>query len=231
MPEIIVKYEDKVIERVVTEKKRITIGRTSDNDIVLDNRGVSRRHAQIEFNGPNAIIIDNDSLNGTFVNNRKVTEELLKDNDVITIGKYSLVFHNISDKAMRPEHMDGTMVLKTKRHKELVERDARERALVEKFGGPILKGELNTETKEFKLERDVVTVGKSKFVNVKARGFFLSGIQAKLVQEDGRWVLVNVGRAGRVKVNGESVDRYVLRNDDIIQVGKSIFRFIEGQSR
>src|SRR3972149_4162013 len=128
MAEIVVKYEDKVIERVVTEKRRISIGRTSDNDIILDNRGVSRRHAQIEFNGPNAVIIDNDSLNGTFVNNRKVTEEILKDNDVITIGKYSLVFHNTGDKTVRPEHMDGTMVLKTKRHRELVERDAKERA-------------------------------------------------------------------------------------------------------
>jgi hypothetical protein len=77
----------------------------------------------------------------------------------------------------------------------------------------------------------VVTIGKSGFVNVKAKGFFISGIQAKLVQEDGRWVLMNVGRAGRVKVNGETVDRYVLRNDDIVQVGKSVFRFIEGQSR
>ena len=42
MPEIIVKYEDKVIERIVTEKKRISIGRTNDNDIMLENRGVSR---------------------------------------------------------------------------------------------------------------------------------------------------------------------------------------------
>ena len=50
MAEIVVRYEDKVIERVVTEKKRLSIGRTSDNDIVLENRGVSRRHATIEIN-------------------------------------------------------------------------------------------------------------------------------------------------------------------------------------
>lgn len=59
MPEIIVRYEDKVIERVVTEKKRISIGRTNDNDIVLENRGVSRKHALIEFNNNAAVIIDN----------------------------------------------------------------------------------------------------------------------------------------------------------------------------
>ena len=58
MPEIVVKYEDKVIERVMTEKKRISIGRTSDNDIVLDNKGVSRKHAQIEFGDDSALIMD-----------------------------------------------------------------------------------------------------------------------------------------------------------------------------
>ena len=56
MPEIIVKLEDKVIERVVAEKKRLSIGRTPDNDIVLDNRGVSRKHAQIEFNNNTAVL-------------------------------------------------------------------------------------------------------------------------------------------------------------------------------
>ena len=72
MPEIIVRFEDKIIERVVAEKPRISIGRTTDNDIVLDNRGVSRRHALIEMGpGGQAVIIDNESLNGTFVNQRK----------------------------------------------------------------------------------------------------------------------------------------------------------------
>ncbi len=93
MPEILVKYEDKVIERVVTQKKRISIGRTADNDIVLDNKGVSRKHATIEFDADSALVIDNESLNGVFVNNRKVTEEVLKEHDQITIGKFDLVYH------------------------------------------------------------------------------------------------------------------------------------------
>ncbi|MCX6826242.1 MAG: FHA domain-containing protein [candidate division Zixibacteria bacterium] len=120
MPEIIVKYEDKVIERVVIEKKRMTIGRTNDNDIILENRGVSRRHAQIEFNDNAAVIIDNESLNSTFVNNRKITEEILHDNDIITIGKYSLIYHTAVSHQDSPASFDGTMVLKTKKQKELV---------------------------------------------------------------------------------------------------------------
>ncbi len=47
MAEIIVKFEDKVIERIVTEKKRISIGRTNENDVVLENRAVSRKHAMV----------------------------------------------------------------------------------------------------------------------------------------------------------------------------------------
>ena len=38
MPEIIVKYQDKVIEKFITEKRRVTLGRTPDNDIMLENR-------------------------------------------------------------------------------------------------------------------------------------------------------------------------------------------------
>ena len=141
MPEILVKFEDKVIEKFITEKKRITIGRTPDNDIVLDNRGVSRRHAQIEFGDNQAVIIDNESLNGTFVNARRVSEEVLKDNDTITIGKYALLFRPASERASSPFEMDGTMVLQTKKQRDLIAKDQRNKQLTAKSGRSLLLGE------------------------------------------------------------------------------------------
>jgi pSer/pThr/pTyr-binding forkhead associated (FHA) protein len=231
MPEIIVKYEDKVIDRVVTEKKRISIGRTNDNDIVLENRGVSRKHAMIEFNNNAAVIIDNESLNGTFVNDRKITEEVLRDNDVITIGKYSLIYRSeASQPRDDPSNFDGTMVLKTKRQKELLEKTKVERELIERYGGSLLLGEENADFSEYKLDRDVTTIGKAKFVHVRAKGFLLSGIQAKIVrEEDNQFLLVNLGRKGKTKVNGEEIERCILKNGDLITVGKSTFRFVEGR--
>lgn len=229
MPEIIVKYEDKLIERVVSEKKRISIGRTSDNDVVLDNRGVSRRHAQIEFNDNAAVIIDNESLNGTFVNSRKVTEEILRDDDVITIGKYNLVYHTQASRDDTSAHLDGTMVLKTKKQKELIKRDQYEKELVDKIGGSILLGEENTNFSEYQIDHNVTTIGKAKFVHIHAKGFLLSGIQAKIVKEQEQFMIVNLGRKGKTKVNGEMVDRSFLKNGDIIQVGKSVYRFVEGR--
>jgi pSer/pThr/pTyr-binding forkhead associated (FHA) protein len=229
MPEIVIKYEDKVIERVVSEKKRISIGRTSENDIVLENRGVSRRHAQIEFNDNAAVIIDNESLNGTFVNNRKISEEILRDNDIVTIGKYNLVYHTEVSRQPSAANLDGTMVLKTKRQKELIQQDQYEKELVKQVGGSLLLGEDNTDFSEYQIDHNVTTIGRAKFVHVHVKGFMLSGIQAKIVKEEEQFLIVNLGRKGKTKVNGEPINRLALKNGDIIQVGKSVFRFVEGR--
>jgi len=231
MPEIIVKYEDKVIEKVVIEKRRISIGRTNDNDIMLENRGVSRKHAVIEFNDNAAVVIDNESLNGTFVNKRKVTEEVLQENDVITIGKYALEYHG-ETAAPGEDHtsFDGTMVLNTKQQKQLLENDSHERRLVKKHGGSVLVGLENSEVAEHTLEREVTTVGKAKFVHLRAKGFWLSGIQAKIVKEGEDYFVANLGKEGKTKVNGEAISRVNLRNGDILTVGKTSFKFVEGKA-
>lgn len=230
MAEIIVKYDDKVIERVVIDKRRISIGRTKENDIVLENRGVSRRHAVIEFNDSGAVVIDNESLNGIFLNDRRVTEEVLRENDEITIGKYSLIFH--SQETEEPGSdigYDGTMILNTKKQKNRIQQDAKDKETVRVVGGTALVGEANAEFKEFLLEREVTTIGKAQFVHIKARGFFLSGIQAKIVKEGAVYSIVSIGRKGKTRVNGEAVETCLLRNGDLIQVGKSTFRFVESK--
>jgi pSer/pThr/pTyr-binding forkhead associated (FHA) protein len=231
MPEIVVKYEDKVIERVVTQKKRISVGRTSDNDIVLDNKAVSRKHAQIEFGDDSALVIDNESLNGTFVNNRKINEEILKDNDEITIGKFNLVYHQDTPKDAKLTDLNGTMVLRTKKQKKLLERDQKEKELTARAGCSVLLGEENTDVKRFYLDKPVITFGKSKYVNIKVKGLFVSRIQAKITKEKDGHILANLGRRGKTKVNGEEIQRHQLKNDDLIEVGKSVFRFIQGKNK
>jgi len=231
MPEILVKYEDKVIERVVTQKKRISIGRTADNDIVLDNKGVSRKHATIEFDADSALVIDNESLNGVFVNSRRVTEEVLKEEDQVTIGKFDLVYHPDAPREAKLAEFDGTMVLKTRRQKELLEKDKQAQELTAGAGASLLLGEANAERKQYTLSKPVITFGKGKFVNVPVKGFLVSRIQTKIIKDKEQFVLVNVGRRGRTKVNGERVQRYRLKNDDLIEVGRSVFRFVQGSDK
>lgn len=227
MPEIIVKFDNKIVERVVTEKKHINIGRTSDNDIILDNRGVSRRHARLEFSGDEAIVLDNESLNGTFVNSRKITEERLRENDVIRIGKFDLEYHTSASESEKMSDYDGTMILNTKQQKQLLEIDKEDKSIVRRTGCSVLLGLEHTSEEEIAIEKDVTTLGTARYVNIRVKGWFVSGLQAKIVKEGKSLTLCNVGRQGKTKVNGESITNHDLRNGDIIEVGKSAFRFVE----
>jgi len=68
------------------EDDEITIGRTEENDVVLFEQGVSRRHSRITFDGSHYYVVDMDSANGTLLNGTKVTREVLEDGDAIGIG-------------------------------------------------------------------------------------------------------------------------------------------------
>jgi hypothetical protein len=72
--------------------ERTLIGRSPDCDVFLDDVTVSRRHAEIVRDGERFVIRDLGSLNGTFVNRRRIETEGLADDDEVQIGKYRLTF-------------------------------------------------------------------------------------------------------------------------------------------
>ena len=72
--------------QIAREKQVINIGRTSDNDLVINNIKVSRKHAKLEKKGNDWFLEDLGSSNGTFINGKKVKKERVTQKDVITIG-------------------------------------------------------------------------------------------------------------------------------------------------
>jgi signal transduction histidine kinase len=77
-------------QEVATEKKLIVIGREAGCDIVLDERTVSRRHAEITVGDEAVVLSDLGSSNGTFVNRERVEKHTLAPDDSITIGEFGL---------------------------------------------------------------------------------------------------------------------------------------------
>jgi pSer/pThr/pTyr-binding forkhead associated (FHA) protein len=71
---------------------RTLIGRSPDCDIFLDDVTVSRKHAELTRSGDRFTIADLGSLNGTFVNRRRIESVELDDDDEVQIGKYRLTF-------------------------------------------------------------------------------------------------------------------------------------------
>jgi hypothetical protein len=79
-------------EHFVPQGERTTIGRSPDCDIFLDDVTVSRQHAVLRQNGDSFVIEDQGSLNGTFVNRRRIESAELADGDEVQVGKYRLTF-------------------------------------------------------------------------------------------------------------------------------------------
>jgi sigma-B regulation protein RsbU (phosphoserine phosphatase) len=77
-------------QEVATEKRSIVIGREAGCDIVLDDRIVSRRHAEIEVGDDTVVLRDLGSSNGTYVNRERTDSHTLAPNDAITIGSFGL---------------------------------------------------------------------------------------------------------------------------------------------
>ena len=72
--------------------ERTLIGRSPECDVFLDDVTVSRRHAELVRDGERFTISDLGSLNGTFVNKKRIESTALEDDDEVQIGKYRLTF-------------------------------------------------------------------------------------------------------------------------------------------
>jgi pSer/pThr/pTyr-binding forkhead associated (FHA) protein len=69
-----------------------TIGRATNSDVFLDDVTVSREHAVLDRRPDGIHILDQGSLNGTYVNRERVDDARLSDGDELQIGKYRLTF-------------------------------------------------------------------------------------------------------------------------------------------
>jgi hypothetical protein len=87
----IVAREGSVKREVPLTADPITVGRDPKNDIVLDDRRVSRRHAEVRLRLGRYTLYDLQSTNGTFVNGRRIAEMVLSDKDTIAIGGAELL--------------------------------------------------------------------------------------------------------------------------------------------
>ena len=75
---------------------QMTIGRSSDSKIFLDDVTVSRKHASIALVGSDWVLSDSGSLNGTYVNKHRVISTALVNGDELQIGKFLFVFVSAS---------------------------------------------------------------------------------------------------------------------------------------
>jgi pSer/pThr/pTyr-binding forkhead associated (FHA) protein len=96
MAKLTLRHGDEVVKHYAVGPMA-SIGRTTDNAVVIDSPAVSSHHACVFREGGLLIVEDLQSTNGTFVNGRRVSRHVLRDGDVIQIGGHELVLDESVD--------------------------------------------------------------------------------------------------------------------------------------
>jgi hypothetical protein len=89
---VLVATDGRTVQEISLRVGRIIVGRTTDNDLQIDSRFVSRHHCQIITTPNSCVIEDLNSTNGIYVKSKRVRRHYLNDGDVVVIGKHELIY-------------------------------------------------------------------------------------------------------------------------------------------
>ncbi len=109
---LILSLDGALIQEYPLNKERTTIGRKTDNDIVINNLAVSSHHAAIVTILHDSFMEDLDSTNGLMVNGVPAKKHFLQNNDVIEIGKYKLKYLNDHVSQTSAADFEKTMIMR-----------------------------------------------------------------------------------------------------------------------
>ncbi len=247
MFKLVLKFQDSVLEEFVFDKTPVTIGRRYDNDVVIDNMAVSGHHAAIEEENPNFyVLVDLESLNGTFVNETKVNRQRVFDGDILIVGKHTLNFIDLrpederpvreasSDSAKAPVFRD-TVVLDTKAQQELLAKQAAARGESEepppdKPRKVDLQGSLTILSggtpQIIDLNKRLIRLGKGPESEVKCSGLLVGKTAALINKRPNGFFLAYAEGLKKPEVNGQVVATQVqLQDGDEIVVGNTRMTF------
>jgi ribosomal protein L40E len=88
----VIKGDNKGKSFDIKEDEPTSIGRDSNNDIILPDESVSKSHSKIFLSNGSFFIRDLASSNGTLVNNKQIDQQILEDGDLIVMGEAELIF-------------------------------------------------------------------------------------------------------------------------------------------
>ena len=212
MPRLLVKKKEEIISEYISRKNklRIFIGSKKGNDIVIPDKNVSEHHCTIIFENNGYTLKDQNTIMGTQINFRSITEATLNFGDEICIGDYKILFLddalNKQDVVIPQYYFIG---------------------IYGKFYGKkyFLKSNGDTfigrETLSPRgIENDIVLSGDMT----------VSKGHAKISAVQGQYTITDIGSTGGVAINGEKLGQLnssQLALGDEISIGRTIFRVVD----
>ena len=235
MAKLVLKFKDVEIRTYPFTKPSMSIGRNEDNDIVVSNMAVSGYHAKVDLVGNNFFLTDLQSMNGTYVNDRKIVSTKLANTDKITIGKHLLEFYMDTEeqkKSNTTADFDQTMYLDTQKAKELRAKSQAAKGTQKMGTAAQNKQRMGVLTfisggeGEIELKKKLIKIGKDETCDVIVSGIFVADTAATISLRPSGYAITFAGGMAKVKVNGKTVkDSIPLKEFDMIEIGSAKMQF------
>lgn len=242
MAKIIVKFNGRVRGEVTLGKPVTTIGRTPTCDILIDNLAVSRHHADV-IRQPDGhfCIQDRGSSNGTYINDRRIDQALLRDGDTVQVGKHTLLFVERADDRSQVGRVaapgrDPDASMRRTMEWQLPEGPPRkadtdpETTLSLPPGPPrtpgrleVVLGVLNRQV--YPLANDATIIGKGDHAEVRLQGRLAPNLAAVIHrQPDGGYAIAPT-QPGITLNDKRILQKQALQDGDLIGIQDLVFRF------
>lgn len=208
------------------EKDVFTIGRSRDNNLVILDTRLSRRHAEIRFADECFQVADLGSVNGTFLNGVRIeTSQPLKDGDRIRTGSLEFVF-------ALPEVEEKPVEEVKKEQTEIPERHT----IVMLEPSKLPRLEISSGAQRgvtFDLVKEKTLVGRSgrgKQWDIMLPDRAVSRPQAQIIHEGENFILVDLDSANGTLLNDEILgEPHLLKDGDAVTFGETVLIFRSGE--
>jgi pSer/pThr/pTyr-binding forkhead associated (FHA) protein len=237
MGKLTLKFGERILKEVPISERPITIGRSLDSDLQIDNLAVSHHHARVFSEQGVLIVEDLNSANGILLNDAPVKRETVKSGDTIIVGKHAIVVDQEHDVAI----FDRTKKVVAPRLQETFVVGAPSKSGNGSNAGDqqtspspksarvpkllVLKGK--TDQKEYLLSVKLLIIGKSPMATLRLRGWFAPAVAAQINKRgDGYYLSATNKRPP--KLNGQAVGGATLLKDgDKIEVKGLVLEFAD----
>ena len=220
-PKLIVKLKNRPLKTYTFTGKQLTIGRLPDNNIVIDNLSVSRKHAVIHAWKSGYHIKDLGSKNHTYLNGREVDSEELNTGDLINIGKYQIHFQIPASDEIENDNLDQTMIIPGF-HSGAQNNGVKDTQAKENTPPKLFR---RSDQEEFTLDNDNTVIGKGSDSNIRLNGIFSPRITAEIKKCESDFMIRKTSGRKDMSINGERMTEKILEEEDLIAIGSEEFVF------
>jgi len=232
--------EDKSIPPIAISGDSVWIGRDPNSDVVIEAGAVmvSRRHAEIRRQNGDYVVSDNNSFNGTLVNDQRVSAITpLFHNDKIQLGRGGPILNFSCPDKVAPTGLDspGQRSISINQIPGPVGKSAEPGSATMVFRTDEISQDMSFEEADHSTpimqigfgEKNAILIGRNESNEISLDGLQISNQHARLRKTSQGIVVEDLNSTNGVYVNGERVTKKTITYQDSIQIGSFVIKIDE----